>query len=86
MALLRSVRPSPHSADSTHVDRWRHRGVVLSPAVIPIALTVTWSKLTRAGVFCGCIIGAVLGMLAWMIGCWKIFGASQSFPFPTSAW
>ena len=51
-----------------------HRGVVLSPAVIPIALTVTWSKLTRAGVFCGCIGGAILGMLAWMIGCWKIFG------------
>ncbi|KAI0691691.1 Na+/solute symporter [Earliella scabrosa] len=50
------------------------QGVVLSPAVIPIALTVTWSKLTRAGVFCGCIVGAVLGMLAWMIGCWKIFG------------
>ncbi|RPD58562.1 Na+/solute symporter [Lentinus tigrinus ALCF2SS1-7] len=50
------------------------QGVVLSPAVIPIALTVTWSKLTRAGVFCGCIIGAVLGMLAWMIGCWKIYG------------
>ncbi|KAI0351204.1 Na+/solute symporter [Trametes cingulata] len=50
------------------------QGVVLSPAVIPIALTVTWSKLTRAGVFAGCIIGAVLGMLAWMIGCWKIFG------------
>lgn len=56
---------------------WFCRGVVLSPAVIPIALTVTWSKLTRAGVFSGCIIGAVLGMLAWMIGCWKIYGASQ---------
>ncbi|KAI0776597.1 Na+/solute symporter [Trametes elegans] len=50
------------------------QGVVLSPAVIPIGLTVTWSKLTRAGVFSGCIIGAVLGMLAWMIGCWKIYG------------
>ncbi|KAI0742221.1 Na+/solute symporter [Daedaleopsis nitida] len=50
------------------------QGVVLSPAVIPIALTVTWSKLTRAGVFCGCLIGAVLGMLAWMVGCWKIYG------------
>ncbi|KAL1938110.1 hypothetical protein VTO73DRAFT_11939 [Trametes versicolor] len=44
------------------------QGVVLSPAVIPIALTVTWSGLTRAGVFTGCISGAVLGMLAWMIG------------------
>ncbi|GBE87236.1 Urea active transporter [Sparassis crispa] len=51
------------------------QGVVLSPAVIPIALTVTWSKLSRAGVLCGSVIGAVLGMLAWMIGCWKIFGA-----------
>ena len=50
---------------------------MLSPAVIPIALTVTWSKLTRAGVFCGCIVGAVLGMLAWMIGCWKIYGTSS---------
>ncbi|CDO71338.1 hypothetical protein BN946_scf184908.g96 [Trametes cinnabarina] len=50
------------------------QGVVLSPAVVPIALTVTWSKLTRAGVFAGSISGAVLGMLAWMIGCWKIYG------------
>ncbi|KZT67891.1 putative urea transporter [Daedalea quercina L-15889] len=52
----------------------RHRGVVLSPAVIPIALTVTWSKLSRAAVFSGSIIGAISGMLAWMIGCWKIYG------------
>ncbi|CAL1697446.1 unnamed protein product [Somion occarium] len=50
------------------------QGVVLSPAVVPIGLTVTWSKLTRAGVFSGCITGAILGMLAWMIGCWKIYG------------
>ncbi|KAF8556781.1 Na+/solute symporter [Imleria badia] len=50
------------------------RGVILSPAVILIALTVSWFKLTRAGVFCGAIGGAVLGMLAWMIGCLKIYG------------
>ncbi|PPQ64121.1 hypothetical protein CVT24_008732 [Panaeolus cyanescens] len=50
-------------------------GVVLSPAVIPIALTVTWSKLTTAGVILGPVLGAVLGMLAWMIGCWKIYGS-----------
>ena len=47
---------------------------MLSPAVIPIALTVTWPKLTRAGVFAGSPAGAVLGMLAWMVGCWKIYG------------
>ncbi|KAF8130255.1 hypothetical protein EV363DRAFT_1296881 [Boletus edulis] len=50
------------------------QGVILSPAVIPIALTISWSKLTRAGVFCGAIGGAVLGMIAWMIGCLKIYG------------
>ncbi|KAG1845912.1 putative urea transporter, partial [Suillus subalutaceus] len=48
--------------------------LVLSPAVIPIILTVWWSKLTRTGLLCGSIIGAILGMLAWMIGCWKING------------
>lgn len=51
------------------------QGIVLSPAVIPIILTVWWSKLTRAGLLCGSIIGAILGMLAWMIGCWKINGS-----------
>ncbi|KAG2141861.1 putative urea transporter [Suillus clintonianus] len=49
-------------------------GIVLSPAVIPIILTVWWSKLTRTGLLCGSIMGAILGMLAWMIGCWKING------------
>ncbi|KAI0071512.1 Na+/solute symporter [Panus rudis PR-1116 ss-1] len=50
------------------------QGVILSPSVVPIGLAVTWSKLTRTAVFCGCITGEVLGMLAWMIGCWKIYG------------
>ncbi|KAL6304080.1 Sodium:solute symporter family-domain-containing protein [Sparassis latifolia] len=50
------------------------RGLLLSPLVFPIGLTVTWSKLTRAGVMCGTITGAILSMLAWMIACWKIFG------------
>ncbi|KAF9040078.1 solute symporter family transporter [Panaeolus papilionaceus] len=51
------------------------QGVVLSPAVIPIALTVTWRKLTAVGVISGAVLGAILGMLAWMIGCWKIYGS-----------
>lgn len=38
-----------------------NRGVVLSPAVIPIALTVTWRKLTGAGIIAGALIGATLG-------------------------
>ncbi|ETW85023.1 urea transporter [Heterobasidion irregulare TC 32-1] len=51
------------------------QGVVLSPAVIPIALTVTWRKLTRIAVFSGSLSGAALGMVAWMIGCRKIYGS-----------
>jgi len=51
------------------------QGVVLSPAVIPIGLTVTWSKLTRAGVISGSVLGAVLGMIAWVVGCLKIYGS-----------
>ncbi|KAF8824373.1 hypothetical protein HHX47_DHR8000184 [Lentinula edodes] len=51
-----------------------NRGVVLSPAVIPVALTVSWSKLTKPAVILGPILGAILGMAAWMIGCWKILG------------
>lgn len=50
------------------------RGTVLCPAVIPIGLTVTWKKLTNAAVFCGCLGGAILGMIAWMVGCLKIYG------------
>ncbi|KAG1782935.1 putative urea transporter [Suillus placidus] len=54
-------------------------GIVLSPAVIPIILMVWWPKLTRAWLLCGSIIGAILGMLAWMIGCWKVNGAHFRF-------
>ncbi|KIK64951.1 hypothetical protein GYMLUDRAFT_980164 [Collybiopsis luxurians FD-317 M1] len=49
--------------------------VVLSPAVIPIGLTVSWSKLSKPAVTLGPILGAMLGMTAWMIGCWKILGS-----------
>ncbi|KAK0478823.1 Na+/solute symporter [Armillaria novae-zelandiae] len=50
------------------------QGVILSPAVIPIALTVTWRKLTSIAVCFGAILGAILGLMAWIIGCWKIYG------------
>ncbi|KAK0201054.1 Na+/solute symporter [Desarmillaria ectypa] len=50
------------------------QGVILSPAVIPIVLTVTWRKLTAIAVCLGAILGAILGLMAWIIGCWKIYG------------
>ncbi|KAJ4481149.1 solute symporter family transporter [Lentinula aciculospora] len=51
------------------------QGVVLSPAVIPVALTVSWSKLTKPAVILGPILGAILGMAAWMVGCLQILGS-----------
>ncbi|KDQ52421.1 hypothetical protein JAAARDRAFT_138754 [Jaapia argillacea MUCL 33604] len=76
VAFLCSVSIFFRIARSVAIVDWatQPRGVVLSPAVIPIGLTVTWSKLTKAGVFCGALIGACLGMIAWMVGCWKIYG------------
>lgn len=54
--------------------------------MIPIALTVAWSKLTRAAVLSGSIVGAILGMLAWMVSCWKIYGLlSPAIPMSTAA-
>ncbi|KAG2349269.1 hypothetical protein BDR05DRAFT_873682, partial [Suillus weaverae] len=47
--------------------------IIPSPAVIPIILMVWWSKLTRAWLLCGSIIGAILGMLTWMISRSKLF-------------
>ncbi|KAI0691071.1 Na+/solute symporter [Cytidiella melzeri] len=51
------------------------QGNLLAPAVVPIGLTVMWSKLSRAGVFCGCLAGEVAGMTAWFVGCVKIYGS-----------
>ncbi|KAI0087698.1 Sodium:solute symporter family-domain-containing protein [Irpex rosettiformis] len=50
-------------------------GNLLAPAVVPVGLTVTWSKLSRMGVFCGCLAGEVAGMTAWFVGCVKIYGS-----------
>lgn len=57
-----------------HLPLVASRGVILSPAVIPIALTVTWRKLTAIAVCLGAILGAILALTAWIIGCWKIYG------------
>ncbi|KAI0790124.1 Na+/solute symporter [Irpex lacteus] len=51
------------------------QGNILAPAVVPIGLTVTWSKLSRRGVFCGCLAGEIAGMTAWFVGCVKIYGS-----------
>ncbi|KAI5480272.1 hypothetical protein MNV49_001231 [Pseudohyphozyma bogoriensis] len=50
------------------------QGVALTPAVIPIGLTVCWSRLSATAAFWGTLFGTVCGMIGWMVGCWKIYG------------
>jgi len=40
-------------------------GILIGSAVIPIALTITWSKTTRAGAVAGALIGVILALLTW---------------------
>jgi len=40
-------------------------GILIGSAVIPIALTITWSKTTRAGAVAGALIGVMLSLLTW---------------------
>jgi len=40
-------------------------GILIGSAVIPIALTITWSKTTRAGAVAGALIGVMLSIATW---------------------
>ena len=40
-------------------------GILIGSAVIPIALTITWSKTTKAGAVSGALIGVCLSLLTW---------------------
>jgi len=40
-------------------------GILIGSAVIPIALTIAWSKTTRAGAVSGAVIGVVLALITW---------------------
>ncbi|GAA6005994.1 hypothetical protein JCM10207_007300 [Rhodosporidiobolus poonsookiae] len=50
------------------------QGVVTTPAVVPIALTVLWKRQSAAAAFWGTIVGIVCGLLGWFLGCRYIFG------------
>ena len=40
-------------------------GILIGSAVIPIALTITWSKTTKAGAVSGALIGVMLSLATW---------------------
>ena len=40
-------------------------GILIGSAVIPIALTITWSKTTRSGAVAGALVGVMLALITW---------------------
>ncbi|KII84015.1 hypothetical protein PLICRDRAFT_95677 [Plicaturopsis crispa FD-325 SS-3] len=50
-------------------------GVATSGAVIPVALTMSWSKLNKVGAVAGVIGGIVLGLVVWFVAAIKLQGA-----------
>ncbi|CEQ39866.1 SPOSA6832_01425, partial [Sporobolomyces salmonicolor] len=46
------------------------QGVILTPAVVPIGLTVTWKKQSKHAAFWGTVIGSA----AALVGCYKVYG------------
>jgi len=40
-------------------------GILIGSAVIPIALTITWSKTSRGGAVAGALIGVILALITW---------------------
>ena len=40
-------------------------GILIGSAVIPIALTIAWSRTTRAGAVSGALIGVILALITW---------------------
>ncbi|KAJ7089759.1 solute symporter family transporter [Mycena belliarum] len=50
------------------------QGVALTPAVVPIGLTVCWKRLSATAAFWGTLFGTVCGLFGWIIGCWKVYG------------
>ena len=40
-------------------------GILIGSAVIPIALTIAWSRTTRAGAVSGALIGVMLSLITW---------------------
>lgn len=50
------------------------QGVLLTPAVVPIGLTICWKKMSKTSAFFGTLVGTAFGLAGWMVGCYKIYG------------
>ena len=50
-------------------------GIIVAPAVIPIAFTLTWSKQSALGAICGALVGFVCGVITWVSTAAGLYGS-----------
>lgn len=46
----------------------------MTPAVIPVALTVMSKRQSKHAAFFGTLFGTTCGLIGWMLGCKKVYG------------
>lgn len=49
-------------------------GILIGPAVVPIALTVSWKKTNKNAVIMGSILGLAAGICSWITATWLLYG------------
>jgi Na+/proline symporter len=42
-------------------------GIISSPAVIPVAYTITWKKQSAFAAISAAVVGVVCGLIAWLV-------------------
>ncbi len=47
-------------------------GIISSPAVIPVAYTITWSKQSAFAAISAALTGVVCGIIAWLVTAQKL--------------
>lgn len=49
-------------------------GILIGPAVVPIALTVSWKKTNKTAAILGSLLGLTAGICSWITTTWLLYG------------
>jgi len=49
-------------------------GILIGPAVVPIALTVSWKKTNKSPAILGSLLGLTAGICSWTTTTWQLYG------------
>lgn len=64
---LRELAPSGIFVKTDRRRAQTFMGVILGSAVVPIALSITWSKANKTGCIVGALAGLAAGIIAWLV-------------------